>query len=357
MSILSRLFLMAALFFPVFELHCSELSEQLIISQESGRKRSSDITLEDLEHNGLELLNGSGDLFNLDFFSAQECLFDVHTEDDLNEFGKRSADDLLTDLFLGKKYHKIDQDESFAGSDSSDDSEALPFEVWLNIATFLDRMPDLAALAKTSRLLNNVVADLKINPKNMGQFLKAIVVPGRRHNHLMKIFITDHNLLSSNGCAQFFKNYGLPMSSLAIKLRGAVDQNYGKLREQLQSVDPAVTDLDCSGLRIKVLSPLIFSFKNLKLLELTNTSLLILPSSIADLTSLEELSLDGTQLDTIPAGIAKLEKLSYLDLSNTKLRSIPQEVLNGRMIEDFHINGTPYSANMTRNYERNLLGL
>lgn len=70
----------------------------------------------------------------------------------------------------------------------------------------------------------------------------------------------------------------------------------------------------------------IFDLINLNLLNISDTSLTILPPQISNLTNLQTILLFGNQLTELPASIGKLDKLKVLDASRNKLTSVPQEI-------------------------------
>ena len=375
-------FLLSILF--INPLHCSNNSFSDLSSysgSECGRKRNIDRSLEDLDlESEIKLhkkdyeelfgplhLNNFGELeetseelfepFNWDLVEEAEedstKLIEV-----VERSRKRSAEDLFEDCWISSKNNKTF--EVIQKTDNIDNFaiiEDLQVEVLLNIVTQIDQMSDLAAVACTSRFMNNVVSCLDYAPKNIAKLLSVIVAPGLNQQETLEIFIGDHNLRSLGGLSQFLKSYGKPTSELTELLKGAVDLNYICVREQLLKVDPRVTEIECIGLGLKIIPPQIFSFYHLSKLDLSGNKLKVIPGEIARLVNLEELTLINNELKTIPSEIGKLKLLNDLELGYNPIESFPDEVLNGRMIEHFHIEATPYSRKMTANFARNIIGL
>ncbi len=70
----------------------------------------------------------------------------------------------------------------------------------------------------------------------------------------------------------------------------------------------------------------IFDLINLNLLNISDTSLKILPPQISNLTNLQTILLFGNELTELPQCIGKLDKLKVLDVSRNKLAVLPQEM-------------------------------
>lgn len=79
--------------------------------------------------------------------------------------------------------------------------------------------------------------------------------------------------------------------------------------------------IDNSGLDASI-----FDLVNLNLLNISDTSLKILPAEISNLTNLQTILLFGNELTELPQTIGKLDKLKVLDVSRNKLASMPQEL-------------------------------
>lgn len=70
----------------------------------------------------------------------------------------------------------------------------------------------------------------------------------------------------------------------------------------------------------------IFDLINLNLLNISDTSLKVLPPQLSNLTNLQTILLFGNELTELPQCIGKLDKLKVLDVSRNKLTSLPQEL-------------------------------
>lgn len=74
------------------------------------------------------------------------------------------------------------------------------------------------------------------------------------------------------------------------------------------------------------LSDIIFRIHSLNFMEVSKTSLNVLPMKIKDLENLTALMLYDNKLEQIPPEIGLLKKLKTLDLSNNNLTSLPEEL-------------------------------
>lgn len=72
----------------------------------------------------------------------------------------------------------------------------------------------------------------------------------------------------------------------------------------------------------------IFDINSLNLLNISDTSLKIIPSEISNLTNLQTLLLYGNEINSLPNSIGLLEKLKVLDVSRNQLESIPSDIAN-----------------------------
>lgn len=74
------------------------------------------------------------------------------------------------------------------------------------------------------------------------------------------------------------------------------------------------------------LSDIIFRIHSLNFMEVSKTSLNVLPNKIKELENLTALMLYDNKLETLPKEIGLLRKLKTLDLSNNQLTKLPQEM-------------------------------
>lgn len=70
----------------------------------------------------------------------------------------------------------------------------------------------------------------------------------------------------------------------------------------------------------------IFTFENLKTLDLSKNKIREIPPEIGKLKNLKELDISSNKLEVIPAGIGKLEKLQKLVLNRNDIDSLPPEM-------------------------------
>lgn len=70
----------------------------------------------------------------------------------------------------------------------------------------------------------------------------------------------------------------------------------------------------------------VFTLESLNLLNISDTSLTEIPSSISNLTNLQTLLLYGNEIAHIPDSIVALQKLKVLDISRNKLQSVPNAI-------------------------------
>lgn len=77
----------------------------------------------------------------------------------------------------------------------------------------------------------------------------------------------------------------------------------------------------CNGLLPKTLFGMSLNF-----LELSNSTLNVIPSEIGDLNVLTNLVLRSNHLTNLPSSVGRLTKLKYLDFSNNQIVEIPNEL-------------------------------
>lgn len=81
--------------------------------------------------------------------------------------------------------------------------------------------------------------------------------------------------------------------------------------------------------------PGIGRLSNLKVLNLPNNGITLLPDEIGNLHKLEMLILSNNKLTSLPDDIGKLQNLKILSLLNNKLSSFPLMICNIRNLESF----------------------
>lgn len=79
--------------------------------------------------------------------------------------------------------------------------------------------------------------------------------------------------------------------------------------------------IDANGIDISI-----FSLDSLNLLNISDTTLQILPAEISNLSNLQTLLLYGNEIKTIPDTIGALDKLKVLDISRNQLDNVPDTI-------------------------------
>lgn len=103
-----------------------------------------------------------------------------------------------------------------------------------------------------------------------------------------------------------------------------VEQTKNEHKRELKLSGCAISErIDLNGLDRSI-----FDIDILNLLNISDTSLKIVPSEIANLNNLQTLLLYGNEINSLPSSIGQLDKLKVLDISRNKLRQIPEEVAN-----------------------------
>ncbi|EPG84205.1 leucine-rich repeat domain-containing protein [Leptospira santarosai] len=101
--------------------------------------------------------------------------------------------------------------------------------------------------------------------------------------------------------------------------------NYKDLAEALQN-PKEVRILDLSENQLTILPKEIGKLQKLQLLDLSRNRLITLPKEIERLQNLLSLDLNENQLTTLPKEIGKLQKLQELGLSGNRLITLPKEI-------------------------------
>ena len=76
------------------------------------------------------------------------------------------------------------------------------------------------------------------------------------------------------------------------------------------------------------LHPSLFEINALNLLNISDTTLKIVPSLISNLANLQTILFYGNEITELPSSIGQLDKLKVLDVSRNKLTKIPSEIAN-----------------------------
>lgn len=98
-----------------------------------------------------------------------------------------------------------------------------------------------------------------------------------------------------------------------------IDQAKKENKRELKLSGAEITErINASGL-----DKALFALDAINLLNISDTTLSILPNEISNLTNLQTLLLYGNEIVTVPETIIALDKLKVLDLSRNKLENIP----------------------------------
>ena len=109
--------------------------------------------------------------------------------------------------------------------------------------------------------------------------------------------------------------------------------------KRLRSIPPEVftytnlRELDLSRNNIDSISPDIARLTNLETLNISRNLIASLPEEIGLLAKLQYVDLDRNPLETLPASMAYMPKLQYLILWSTNIRALPEELgaLDGKL--------------------------
>ncbi len=89
--------------------------------------------------------------------------------------------------------------------------------------------------------------------------------------------------------------------------------------------------------RLRQIPPKVFTFRNLRKLDLSRNFIDTIPPEIAQLSNLEELSLRRNKIRVVPDEIGELRQLKKLDLSRNPILELPDNMSNLRNLEELVI--------------------
>ncbi|MBP5516308.1 MAG: leucine-rich repeat domain-containing protein [Bacteroidales bacterium] len=78
--------------------------------------------------------------------------------------------------------------------------------------------------------------------------------------------------------------------------------------------------------RMKTIPAKVFTFKNLRVLDLSRNFIDSIPPEIASLTNLEELNVRRNRIRVVPPEVGKLVQLRILDMSRNPILELPDEM-------------------------------
>ena len=105
-----------------------------------------------------------------------------------------------------------------------------------------------------------------------------------------------------------------------------IGQRYYSLKEARSTPVDSVFYLKVSRKKLTEIPPEVFTFKNLKGLDLSKNRLIKIPPEITKLSALEKLNLSKNRFEIFPKHIIRLENLRELILGSNKLGYIPKSI-------------------------------
>ena len=112
-----------------------------------------------------------------------------------------------------------------------------------------------------------------------------------------------------------------------------IGQRYYSLKEARNAPLDSVFYLKISRKKLTEIPPQVFTFKNLKGLDLSKNRLVKISPKIEELSMLEKLNLSKNRFEVFPKEIVRLENLRELILGSNKLGYIPKSIANYPKLE------------------------
>ena len=112
-----------------------------------------------------------------------------------------------------------------------------------------------------------------------------------------------------------------------------IGQRYYSLKEARNAPLDSVFYLKISRKKLTEIPPQVFTFKNLKGLDLSKNRLVKISPKIKELSMLEKLNLSKNRFEVFPKEIVRLENLRELILGSNKLGYIPKSIANYPKLE------------------------
>lgn len=113
-----------------------------------------------------------------------------------------------------------------------------------------------------------------------------------------------------------------------------------------RKLDNSWSALDLGGMRLKNLSPAIFTYEHLTTLYLNHNQLTHVPPAISSLRRLTVLDLSCNQLDTLPSELGMCVSLEHLWLFDNNLETLPPELGSLHQLKLLGIEGNPLRAEL-----------
>lgn len=131
-----------------------------------------------------------------------------------------------------------------------------------------------------------------------------------------------------NRIFRLMKNLRIILAVLAILCSGLVwaqeDVVYSSLKEVKNPND--VYQLKLNYQRLRKIPPQVFTFTNLRVLDLSKNFIDSLPPELAQLTNLKELNLNRNKIRFVPEHIGQLTNLEILNLSRNPILELPESL-------------------------------
>tara|TARA_B100000767_G_scaffold272107_1_gene299101 strand:+ start:1255 stop:1830 length:576 start_codon:yes stop_codon:yes gene_type:complete len=118
-------------------------------------------------------------------------------------------------------------------------------------------------------------------------------------------------------------------------------QRYYTLKETRNVSQDSVFYLKISRKKLTEIPPEVFSFKNLKGLDLSKNRLVKVSPRIVELSQLEELNLSKNRFEFFPKETISLENLRVLILGSNKLGYIPMSIAKHLKLEELDMYDNP----------------
>lgn len=81
----------------------------------------------------------------------------------------------------------------------------------------------------------------------------------------------------------------------------------------------------------------LFTLSKLNYLEISRTSLSLVPDGLYNLSNLSKLSLHSNKLSSVPSSLGRLTLLKHLDLSRNQINSLPEEIDHLVQLHDLNV--------------------
>jgi CCR4-NOT transcription complex subunit 6 len=186
---------------------------------------------------------------------------------------------------------------------------------------------------------------------------RAAHLQSRGHTNAA-IAITDPNKPHSSNESAFMPHR--KADSIDDSLRSRTGRPYAADKAEERPASPtssltspqAWTALDLGGMKLKNLSPSLFSYSFLTILYVPHNNLSSLPPAVASLRHLVRLDASGNKLTSLPAELGMVTSLRELLLFDNHLASLPPELGTLHQLDLLGIEGNPLPEQLRHILER-----